>query len=464
MKKSEVAFGIIRVPLDALAVSTALLLSYVLREESIDLIPGVQLLKQAESLPALDVYMDSFMTPGILGFIVLAAIFRLYSLRATLGAWQEAGRVIVTVLVWAVCIMGWYFLVQRELFYSRMLLLHAIIFITLFSLILRTCVLLLQRYLMRYGVGVYLVASVGDHPVAHAAQYTLKQDRRYEYVGHTPDLSSLKKLQTRCRPDLIVQTDPNPQSQKTIELINYCRSRHIGYAFLPPVFADVPHQLHVERLGMVPILCFQPTPLDGWGRVWKRIFDIIFSIVLLVCLSPILLLIALGVLLSNGWPILYVSKRVGERAEDQIPVLKFRSMIKDADRKKQELLHKNERQDGPLFKLQDDPRITSFGRFLRRFDLDELPQLINVLLGHMSLVGPRPHLLEEVEKYRSYERRVFAVRPGITGLAQVSGRSTLKFKEEMHLDLQYIEEWSLRFDLWILWRTIFVVIFKGTRG
>jgi lipopolysaccharide/colanic/teichoic acid biosynthesis glycosyltransferase len=144
-----------------------------------------------------------------------------------------------------------------------------------------------------------------------------------------------------------------------------------------------------------------------------------------------------------------------------IPVFKFRSMVQNADALKETLLKKNERRDGPLFKIKNDPRITKLGKFLRRFDIDELPQLFNVVLGHMSLVGPRPHLPAEVARYKSYERRVFAVKPGITGLAQISGRSDLPFEEEVRLDLQYIEEWSLRRDIKILLYTVAVVLGKG---
>ena len=135
-------------------------------------------------------------------------------------------------------------------------------------------------------------------------------------------------------------------------------------------------------------------------------------------------------------------------------------MVKDADKLKAELQPANERRDGPLFKVKDDPRITNVGKIIRRFDLDELPQLFNVLAGQMSLVGPRPHLPEEVKNYTSYQRRVFTVKPGMTGLAQVSGRSNLKFAQEVKLDLQYVEEWSVRLDLWILWRTAFVMVSK----
>jgi len=459
VKQSEFVFGVIRVPLDIAAFTGGLLLSYALRVRQIDLIPGVQLLEPAQSLPEFTQYADTFVVPSVAVLIGLAALFRLYALRNTLSAWQEAGHVIIIVLLWVVGVMGWYFLVLRELFFSRMLLVHAALFLMLFSLAARAAVIVIQRMLLRFGIGVHLVVSVGEHPVSRVAQETLKRDRRYEYIGHVPDLRAFKQLQARRKPDLVLQTDPNPRSQETIALIDECRSHQIGYAFLPPVFADVPHQLAVERLGFLPLVRFCPTPLDGWGHVWKRFFDIIGSTVLLVLLSPLLLFIAIAVFCTSGWPVLYVSRRIGERAERTIPVLKFRSMVRDADAKKAQLLAMNERKDGPLFKVSRDPRVTAVGKILRRFDLDELPQLLNVLAGHMSLVGPRPHLPEEVERYKLYERRVFTVRPGMTGLAQVSGRSALRFSDEVRLDLQYVEEWSLLLDIWILWRTIFAVFF-----
>ncbi|HCI04128.1 TPA: polyprenyl glycosylphosphotransferase, partial [Candidatus Peribacteria bacterium] len=182
------------------------------------------------------------------------------------------------------------------------------------------------------------------------------------------------------------------------------------------------------------------------------------SIIFIAVLSPILILIASAVYIETGWPIFYISKRVGEYGKKDIYVLKFRSMVKNADELKEKLVKKNERDDGPLFKIKDDPRITRVGKLLRRFDLDELPQLFNVLVGQMSLVGPRPHLPDEVKKYTSYQRRVFTVKPGMTGLAQVSGRSNLKFAEEVKLDLRYVEEWGVGMDLWIIWRTVFVML------
>ena len=458
MKRSEVAFGLLRIPVDALAVLAALLLSYRLREAQMDLIPRFQLLDVATTLPPFSLYVRQFAVPAVVIFTLLAAVMGLYALRTTRGAWSEAGGVIITSLLWLVAVMGWYFFVQKQLFYSRILLFHAVFFMTFFSVAGRFSLVFLQRALLAIGIGTRNVISVGRHPIAPAAHETLLRDMRYRYLGHLPDLSACKRVARASFLDLALQTDPNPGSEETTDLIDYCRSHHIGYAFLPPVFTEVPQQLRVERLGMVPMMRFQPTPLDGWGRVIKRLFDLVASVALLVLLFPFLLLIALGILLESGWPVFYVSRRIGERGRGHIATLKFRSMVQDADAQKESMRTLSHRNDGPLFKVRNDPRVTPSGRFLRRWSLDELPQLFNVFIGQMSLVGPRPHLPEEVDHYSSYQRRVFAVKPGITGLAQVAGRSNLKFEEEVKLDLKYVEEWSLLLDLWILWRTVFTVL------
>lgn len=465
MKRSEVFFGLARLPVDALAICAALLISYRLREARVDLIPGVQLLDPATTLPPLRIFLDAFVWPSIVCFLLLAALLGLYRLQTTRSAWNEVGSVIVATLLWLVAVMTWFFFVEKQLFYSRILLFHAVTFTVLFSLAGRMSLVLLQRSLLAFGIGVRVVVSVGRSPIVAPARETLEHDRRYRYVGHLPDLAAMQRHVGIDRPwqpviDLVLQTDPNPGSGETIELIDYCRSRHIGYGFLPPVFADVPHQLSVERLGMLPVMRFRPTPLDGWGRIAKRSGDIVASVLFLLILSPLLLLLALIILFTNGWPVFYVSPRVGDYGRRRIPMFKFRSMVCDADARKEELLALSHRRDGPLFKVHADPRVTAFGRFLRRWSLDELPSLFNVFLGQMSLVGPRPHLPEEVSRYSHVARRVFAVRPGMTGLAQVMGRSNLPFAEEVRLDLRYVEEWSPLLDLWILWRTIFAVLKK----
>lgn len=457
MKQSEALFGLARIPLDALAVSAALLLSYRLREANVDLIPYRQLLDTASTLPRFNEYIHSFIGPSILVYILIATFLGLYALQSTRSAWNEVGRIIIATLLWLVAVMTWFFLIERQLFFSRILLLHSVFFMMLFVMLGRASVTIFQRSMLRSGIGVRYVVSVGKQKLTEIAKRTLARDVRYAYLGHVTDLEAIQKLSAKQDLDLVLQTDPNPESDTTLLLIDYCRSHHIGYAFLPPVFADVPHLLRVERLGLLPMIRFRPTPIDGWGRILKRIFDIVVSLCALVILSPVFLIVSIAILIDSGWPIFYVSKRVGEEGKKRIGVLKFRSMVKDADKKKNELLEKNHRKDGPLFKIKNDPRVTRIGSILRRWSIDELPQLLNVLGGSVSLVGPRPHLPEEVKLYSSYQRRVFAVRPGATGLAQISGRSDLKFDEEVALDLKYVEEWSLFLDLWILWRTVVVV-------
>lgn len=461
MKKSEAIFGVLRVPLDAIAALAALLLAYRLRTLNIILIPWLGLTDASGTLPPMTWYVIHFVVPGVGTFLVIAALLGLYTLESTESAFLEAGRVLIATALWVALVIAWYFLVRKQLFFSRALLLYGTGFIAVFSILIRAALTIIQRSFLRSGVGKRIVVSVGRQGLAETALFTFKHDERYAYLGHLQDLVALKRMfHQNQQIDLVLQTDPDPESDMTLALINECRSRHVGYAFLPAVLVDVPHQLLVERLGPLPMIRFQPTPLDGWGRVLKRLFDIAAGGLLILLLSPLFLFLALMVLLGGGWPILYVSVRVGEHGRRRISILKFRSMVRGADTHKQNLLALNHRWDGPLFKIRDDPRVTRFGRFLRRFSLDELPQLLNVFAGQLSLVGPRPHLPEEVERYSLEQRRVFAVKPGMTGLAQISGRSNLSFDEEVRLDLRYIEEWSPMLDVWILWRTVFTVLSK----
>lgn len=462
VKRSEAIFGILRIPVDAAAACAAILLAYRLREAQIDLLPGVQLLEPATTLPSIMTYVETFALPWTVAFMGIAASLGLYALLATRSAWSEVGRLLLSSLLWLTLVIAWFFLVEKQLFYSRILLLHATLFLALFAVMGRVTVLLLQRAFLRNGIGVRTVVSVGMQEPVAAACRVLTGDVRYRYLGHRKSWEQVRSMLLTEDVDLVLQTDPNPASDDTNALIECCRSEHIGYAFLPPVLAENPHQLHIDKLGMVPMLAFHPTPLDGWGRILKRVFDLVVGCALILLLSPVFVVLVVLVVLFQGFPIFYVSHRVGESRRDNIPVLKFRTMIRNADVLKATLKDKSHRDDGPLFKVKDDPRITHLGKFLRRWTLDELPQLFNVLIGQMSLVGPRPHLPDEVGHYTQYQRRVFAVKPGMTGLAQVYGRSDLPFAEEVRLDLRYIEEWSPLLDLWILWRTVFVVL--GKRG
>jgi exopolysaccharide biosynthesis polyprenyl glycosylphosphotransferase len=224
-------------------------------------------------------------------------------------------------------------------------------------------------------------------------------------------------------------------------------------ATLPEVLAS---RLSVQPLGGVTALSLRPVRLSGTQLVAKFAFDIVVSSLLLLLLSPILLGIATAVRLTSPGPILFRQRRVGVRGRP-FTMLKFRTMRKGADAEREELrtVHGV---DGVMFKLREDPRVTPVGRFLRRLSLDELPQLLNVIKGDMSLVGPRPPLPEEVTRYADWHFDRLEVPPGITGLWQVSGRADLTFDDCVRLDLFYIENWSPAYDLYILAKTIPVLL------
>ena len=224
-------------------------------------------------------------------------------------------------------------------------------------------------------------------------------------------------------------------------------------ATLPDVLAS---RLTVQPMGGLTALSLQPVRLSGGQVVAKFTFDILMSGLLLVLLSPLLLGIAIAVKITSPGPVLYRQRRIGLRGKP-FTMMKFRTMRSGTDREVG-VLRATHRVDDVMFKLRDDPRITRVGRWLRRFSLDELPQLFNVIKGDMSLVGPRPPLPEEVAQYEDWHFDRLEVPPGITGLWQISGRSDLTFDECVQLDVFYIENWSLTYELYILGKTIPVLL------
>ncbi|MEV4108183.1 sugar transferase [Nonomuraea sp. NPDC049695] len=229
--------------------------------------------------------------------------------------------------------------------------------------------------------------------------------------------------------------------------------------FVAPALMDVAGpRISIRPVAGMPLLHVEHPEFDGTKQVVKTVFDRLVAMVALLVLALPLLAIALVIRLTSHGPALFHQTRVGKGGKD-FRVVKFRTMVADAEQLKDALLDANEF-DGVLFKIRNDPRITRVGAFLRKYSLDELPQLLNVLRGEMSLVGPRPPLPEEVGKYGADVRRRLVVKPGMTGLWQVSGRSNLTWEESVRLDLRYVENWSLILDLQILWKTWSVV----TRG
>ena len=220
-----------------------------------------------------------------------------------------------------------------------------------------------------------------------------------------------------------------------------------------------PHEIskvYLEHLGEKPLLTFATTPENEYLLLLKRVLDFVLALILLVLLSPVMALLALLIRLTSGSPVLFRQTRCGLSGR-KFTLYKFRSMRPDADLGREELEALNE-VDGPVFKISRDPRCTPIGRFMRKFSLDELPQLLNILKGDMSFVGPRPPLPEEVVKYESWQRRRLRMPPGLTCLWALEGRSRLSFRRWMELDLDYIDHWSLALDCKILLKTVPIVL------
>jgi exopolysaccharide biosynthesis polyprenyl glycosylphosphotransferase len=216
---------------------------------------------------------------------------------------------------------------------------------------------------------------------------------------------------------------------------------------------------YVDELEGVPVMTIQSGPADSWQIIMKRVIDFVGSAAFLLALAPVFGVLALLIRLESPGPVFFVQERVGLNKR-RFRMLKFRTMVEGADRQQHTLEHLNQA-EGPAFKIKNDPRITRVGKFLRRFSIDELPQLVNVLKGDMSLVGPRPLPVRDVERIDvRWQKRRFSIKPGITCLWQVNGRSNVGFSEWVRMDLDYIDRWSLGLDLLILIKTI-PAVFKG---
>lgn len=239
-------------------------------------------------------------------------------------------------------------------------------------------------------------------------------------------------------------------------ILSTAQQNHITARVVPSFYQNLPLTCAIEYLGNVPILTLHREPIPAMALSLKRIVDLIFGTATLIATAPIFVAVALAVRLDSAGPILYRSTRVGKKGKP-FCFYKFRTMVQGAEALKCSLLHRNER-EGPLFKIADDPRLTRVGRFLRKYSLDELPQLFNVLKGEMSLVGPRPPLVEEYNRYSLEHLRRLAVTPGITGLWQITARKNPSFAQALFLDLQYIESWTPWLDLKILTKTLPAVL------
>ena len=276
-------------------------------------------------------------------------------------------------------------------------------------------------------------------------------------VGHQPSTPSILAAVSELQPDAVALSTGVPMPPQVIRELGWALAEMHVRMILAPALTDVAGpRIHTQPVAGLPLIHVSTPNLGTGQRLIKRVFDLSGSILLVGLLSPLLIVLGVVVKADSPGPALFKQERVGTRGQP-FQMYKFRSMRVNAEEELEDLLKVNQG-NGVLFKLKSDPRVTRVGKFIRRYSLDELPQLFNVINGSMSLVGPRPPLPAEVDQYQRHVHRRLLVRPGLTGLWQVSGRSLLSWDDTVRLDLYYVENWSLSGDLAILLKTIRAVL------
>jgi exopolysaccharide biosynthesis polyprenyl glycosylphosphotransferase len=460
MKKAELFFSFLLVPLDFVMIVLAGVSAYYLRYADFvqDYRPVIFDLNFTNYFQA--VLLVAFL------WIVIFALAGLYSIKSARKLVKEIYTVILACSTGFMLIVLLIF-IRRELFDSRFIVLAGLVLAIVYISVSRALVRAIQRYLFKSGIGVHKVVLVGSSKATEVLVQQFSQNRNsgYEVIKRLRDFSldtaqELVEFMKHKEVDEIIQSDPNLSKAERLRMFDFADEHHLSFKYAADLLGAKVLKTEVQEIAGIPIVEVKKTPLDGWGRIVKRFFDIMGAVFLIIVLSPVLLSIALAIKIDSRGPVFFSRKdddtplyRVGQGGR-LFHYFKFRSMMPKVDSLRYtQLADKNIRNDGPMVKIKDDPRVTRVGKFIRRWSLDELSELFIVLKGDMSLVGPRPHLPEEVAKYEHHHKKVLTIKPGMTGMAQISGRSDLSFEEEVKLDTYYIENWSLLLDVAVLLRT-----------
>jgi exopolysaccharide biosynthesis polyprenyl glycosylphosphotransferase len=449
---------------DVVLINAAFLLAYAARYR-------LQLFRPVE--PEFDNPIDVYFPFMIVLTILLIAAYQIDNIYVPrrLGMWlDQMSRIVRSTMIAMLIMIGITFIYQ-PFFYSRLIYLYATILIVLLLGVGRLLWGVVLSRLRQRGLGVSRVLIVGAGDVGRMVIRTVMAQPEFGYrivalvddhvepssltIGPVPTVEGTQRLPeiiAEKNIDEVIVTLPWTDHLRILNIFQLCESLGVRARTVPDLFQLSLNRVDVEDLGGVPVIGLKAASIRGANLIVKRSMDVTLGSLMLLILSPLMIISALAIKLDSPGPIIFRQKRVGARGQEFV-VFKFRSMREGADEEKERLLDLNE-MNGPLFKIRDDPRMTRLGRFLRRSSLDELPQLFNVLRGEMSMVGPRPHTSAEVEQYQNWQRQVLEAPPGMTGLAQVSGRSQLSFDEQCLLDIYYIENWSPALDIKILLRTV----------
>ncbi|MDA1169208.1 MAG: sugar transferase [bacterium] len=468
MKRSELFFGALLVPIDFMALVFAAACAYFLRLSTVaqDVRPALF----EVDLP----FAEYMQTASVVSLVILFvfSLHGLYAMRVTRRALDEVTQIFSGISIGIMIIILFIFL-RAELFQSRFIVITAYILAFLFVSFGRMLVRQLQHVLLRRGMGVHRVVLAGNGPFAIELDsiFSRRLELGYQVVGKADQISwdALQTIYNLHGIDEIIQTNPSLSDKDNLILLDFSEQYKIDYRYVPNIFETHAINVRYRQIGIVPLLELSRTPLDGWGRIVKRVIDVAGALFGIAMLSPLLMFTSYLIKRNSPGRVIYRQIRTGR---NMVPfeIMKFRSMYsefcvgpryggKQAEEKYKELKQTGNERVGPLFKMKKDPRITSIGRVIRRLRIDELPQLFNVLRGEMSLVGPRPHLPEEIAQYDKYHRKLFTIKPGMSGMAQVAGNAGLAFEEEAKLDIAYIENWSLWLDITLILKTI-IILFR----
>jgi len=405
--------------------------------------------------------------------VVVARIYGLYYTDRTRSIWAELWRVLQSnaATVVAVIVIGYALKIHGL---PRMVVFLTFIFMTVSFCLWRVAKRSLVDYLVIHGYNNRNTLIIGAGKVGSVLKDEIEEHRSmgWRIVGFLDDfpervadenrplvlgkIADFKMIAQRYFVESIFITIHHNEDV-FLRLISQARDLGVSVHVVPSGYDLITGECAKRSIGFIPILEYVE-PGKGLHHFGKRFFDITVSLLGCLVLSPVFIIAAVCIKLDSRGPVFYLSERFGKNAK-RFKMIKFRTMVKGADQKQQALRDQSE-VDGPIFKMRHDPRVTRMGRFLRKYSLDELPQLINVLKGDMSLVGPRPFPVDQIEREDLRQFRRMGVRPGITGLWQIKGRSDVSFRRLLRWDIWYIKNWSFLLDMSILWNTIPAVI-KG---
>ncbi len=468
MKRLELFFTFLQVPLDYCLLLLAGASAYGLRHT--DFVRSIR--------PILFTLSWKHFWPILiwvaLGWLIIFIISGLYRVNPNRKFARDLAKLITACSTGFAGITIYTFFTLQK-FDSRFLVLSGWIIAMLYLALGRLLLRFIKIVLYRWGYGLRRTVIIGNEAVAETLIKSFGSMKRLgnKVVATFPAFNTnITEALLAAKPDEIIFTNPKANEDETLGAIDFASEHHITFKYSADLFATIASNMTVSTIAGIPIIELRRTRLTEWGRIIKRLVDIVGATLLLIVCAPLYLLAALFILAETGRPIIYRNERVGQYNK-KFYTLKFRSMYqKDSTgdqfgqsgqaalQKEATLIKRNGSKNGPVYKIKNDPRVTPFGRFLRRWSLDELPQFWNVIKGEMSLVGPRPHQPREVAQYQKHHRVLLSIKPGITGMAQISGRSDLAFEDEAKLDTFYIENWSLYLDCIILVKTPFVVIAK----